>query len=80
MKGCCSPHYDGEKNRRPSVIRFLKQDKISSCLAIEDGAAIHYKNNKLHQALSFYEGKNAYHVSKISGRIVEKKIRKKKLC
>ena len=46
LDGCCCPHYDGEKNRRPSVLKFLKENKISSCFAIEDGAALHYKNHK----------------------------------
>ena len=79
LDGCCCPHYDGEKNRRPSVIKFLNQKKISSCLAIEDGAAVHYKNNEIDTAISFYKGKNAYNVSKVDGIIVENIINKKKL-
>ena len=74
LEGCCCPHYDGEKNRRPSVMKFVEKNTISSCLAIEDGAAVHYKDNKLHTAISFYEDKNAYHVSKKDGQIVEDKI------
>ena len=79
LEGCCCPHYDGEKNRRPSVIKFLNQKKISSCLAIEDGAAVHYKNNKIHTAVSFYEGKNAYNVTNRDNKIIEDVIKKKKL-
>ena len=79
LEGCCCPHYDGEKNRRPSVIKFLNQKKISSCLAIEDGAAVHYKNNEIYTAVSFYEGKNAYHVSNKNNKIIEDVIKKKKL-
>ena len=76
LEGCCCPHYDGEKNRRPSVMKFVEQNTISSCLAIEDGAAVHYKDNKLHTAISFYEDKNAYHVYKKDGQIVEDKIKR----
>lgn len=79
LDGCCCPHYDGEKNRKPSVINFLNDNKLSSCLAIEDGAAVHYKNNKLETAVSFYEDKNAYHVLKDDGKIIENKINKIKL-
>ena len=74
LEGCCCPHYDGEKNRRPSVLKFIEQNTISSCLAIEDGAAVHYKDNKLHTAISFYEDKNAYYVSKEGEQTIEQKI------
>ena len=49
---------------------------MSSCLAIEDGSALHYKDNKLHTAISFYEDKNTYHVSKKHGQIIEEKIKR----
>ena len=76
LDGCCCPHYDGEKNRRPSVFKFIEQNTMSSCLAIEDGSALHYKDNKLYTAISFYEDKNSYHVSKRDGQIVEQKIKR----
>ena len=79
ISGNNCPHYDGEKNRKPSVLKFLKENKISSCFAIEDGAALHYKNHKLETALSFYESKNAYHVVKDGEQIIENKIKVKKL-
>ena len=69
LEGCCCPHYDGEKNRRPSVMKFIEQNIIPSCLAIEDGSAVHYKDNKLHTAISFYEDKHTYHVSKKNDQI-----------
>ena len=57
----------------------MKNKNISSCIAIEDGAALHYKDNKLVSAISFYEGKNAYNVSISKGKIIEDKIKKKNL-
>ena len=76
LEGCCCPHYDGEKNRRPSVLKFIEQNIIPSCLAIEDGSAVHYKDNQLHTAISFYEDKNTYHVFKKNDQIIEQKIQK----
>ena len=74
LEGSCCPHYDGEKNRRPSVMKFIEENTISSCLAIEDGSAVHFKDNKLHTAVSFYEDKESYHVSKKDDQIIEEKL------
>ena len=38
--------------------------KIDSCYALDDGAALHYKNGKLHTVVTFFKGANAYHVTK----------------
>ena len=64
LKGCCCPHYDGEADRKPYVEKFLLDSKINSCYAIDDGAALHYKNGKIHTSVSFYKGANSYKVTK----------------
>ena len=63
LDGCCCPHYDGEVDRKPSVEKFIMDAKIDLCYALEDGAALHYKNKHIHTAVSFYKGANAYQVS-----------------
>ena len=69
LKGCCCPHYDGEANRRPSVEKFLIDSKIDSCFALDDGAALHYKNGQIHTAVSFYKGAHAYKVNVKNGTV-----------
>ena len=71
LDGCCCPHYDGEKDRRPSVMKFLNSDKINSCVAIEDGAAVHYKSGNLLNAISFYKGANVFNLYKNNDEIHE---------
>jgi dipeptidase E len=71
---CCCPHYDGESDRRPSVHSMIESGKISSCLAVEDGAAIHYKDNKLLTSVSFYKNKKSYIVKKTESGIIEEEI------
>mgnify|MGYP001250333255 CR=1 FL=1 len=71
---CCCPHYDGEADRRPSVHSMIESGKISSCLAVEDGAAIHYKDNKLLTSVSFYKNKKSYIVKKTESGIIEEEI------
>ena len=74
LDGVCCPHYDGEANRRPSVEKFLKSKEIDSCLCIEDGAALHYENENIKTAISFYNDKNAYLVQCKENQLVENPI------
>ena len=68
---CCCPHYDGEADRRPSVHNMIDLGKISSCIAVEDGAAVHYKNGKLLTSISFYKDKKSYLVKQEDSKILE---------
>ena len=60
VKGTNCPHYDGEKDRRPSVYEFIKSKKIDSCYASDDGAAIHFKNGEIYKSISFYKNAKSY--------------------
>ena len=42
---------------------------MDSCYALDDGAALHYKNGKLHTAVTFFEGAGAYEVSLKNGEV-----------
>ena len=69
LTGCCCPHYDGEKDRRPSLEKFILDGAIDSCYALDDGAALHYKNGNIHTTLSFYKGAHVYRVSLKDGKV-----------
>ncbi len=62
-EGTCCPHYDGEKDRRPSVKKFITDKQIDSCYALDDGAALHLKDGKFHTAVAFYKDAGVYHVT-----------------
>ena len=79
IKGCCCPHYDVEKDRKPAVENFLQKKAINSCYAVDDGAALHYKNGKIHSAVSFYKGANAYLMSNKDGEINYQTMKSKSL-
>ena len=74
VSGCCCPHYDGEKDRRPSVHSLIENNKIETCYAVEDGSALHFKDGNIFQNVDFMGGKNSYIVSKEDNIITEKKI------
>lgn len=65
------PHYDGEKDRRPSVHAMIEEGKIESCYAIEDGAAVHFKNESFDSVVSFMPEKTTYLVKKEGSEIQE---------
>ena len=74
LPGTCCPHYDSEAQRRPTVHNMIKNGKINECYAVEDGAAIHFKEGKLHASVGFYKGAQSYIIKDNSGSIVEEKI------
>ncbi len=62
IKGTCCPHYDEEPSRIPYVKKLLQEQKVSSCISIEGGAAMHFIDGKPYKNVSFYNNKNTYDV------------------
>ena len=71
IKGTCCPHYDEEPERIPYVKKILLNNKISNCIAIEGGSALHLIDGKPFKNISFKKGKNTYNVSLKYNDIVE---------
>jgi dipeptidase E len=47
LKGSNCPHYDGEKERRPSYHKFILSGVIKNGIATDDGVAIHFLDQEL---------------------------------
>jgi dipeptidase E len=73
LPGCGCPHYDSEADRQPLVHGLIQNHTITSCIAVENGAAVHYKNHQFHQSVAFQAGKQAYTVKQGAGKIIEEK-------
>ena len=73
LDGMCCPHYQEEKERRPTVHKMMKEDKLISGWSIDGGAAVHFKNGKYYKTLQFYANSNAYYISKSDKKIIEDK-------
>ena len=69
------PHYQEEKERRPTVHEFLLKNKIKSGYAIDGGAAIHFFDGKYRDSLQFYKNSNVYYVSNRNGQIKEEQMK-----
>ena len=74
IPGACCPHYDSEADRRPTVHNLIEKREIKECYAAEDGSAIHFKEGKLLNSVSFYKGSKSYIVKEESGQIIEEEI------
>jgi len=70
-KGNCCPHYDEEPERKPSLSNFISNGDISECFAIDGGCALHLKNDQVHKAVSFKDGKNSFLVKNENKEIIE---------
>ena len=69
LKGSNCPHYDGEKERRPSYHRLILEGKIQSGVAADDGVGLHYRDGKLVKVYSANPGQSkAFSVALNPGR------------
>ena len=72
IRGTCCPHYDEEPTRIPYVKKILHEQKVSNCISIEGGAAMHFIDGRPHKNISFNSNKNTYDVYFNGTDIVEK--------
>ena len=63
LKGSNCPHYDGEKDRRPSYHRLVQSQQIQGGIATDDGVAVHYIEQEIHKIVSSRPYTKAYKVS-----------------
>ncbi len=63
IKGTCCPHYDEEPERRPTVKKLLQNKKTKDVFAVDGGAALHVKDEKIFKSVVFKKEKNSYFVS-----------------
>lgn len=71
LKGSCSPHYDGEAERRPTLHHLVENDEILPGYAFDDGAAGHFIDGKLHKVVSSRSHAKGYYIQKAEGLVQE---------
>jgi dipeptidase E len=73
VRGACCPHYDGEKERRPVLMRLIKHG-FPSTLALDDGAAAHFVGTRLTEIVSSRRKARAMRVELKDGAVAEKEL------
>ncbi len=71
ISGTCCPHYDEEPARIPYVKKILLEEKLTNCISIEGGSAMHFIDGKPFINVSFKNNKNTYNVFLDNKDIVE---------
>jgi dipeptidase E len=69
-----SPHYDGEKFRRPLYQENIKNGIFKAGYAMDNHAGIIFKNGKPFKVVSIDDKSNCYFVSLKDGKVVEEKL------
>jgi dipeptidase E len=71
LSGSCSPHYDGEPQRRPGYRRLVLDGKIAPGYGVEDGVALHYIDTQLTSVVSSRPNAKAYRLALVDGDVLE---------
>lgn len=71
LGGSCSPHYDGEAERRPTLHRLVENNEILPGYAFDDGVAGHFIDSKLHKVVSSRPQAKGYYIDKANGQVRE---------
>ena len=79
IRGSCTPHYDGEPNRRPDFHSLIKSGQLPSGIGIDDGAAVLFEGQEIVEVVASRVKATAYQVKLKNGQIIEKPIAAKNL-
>ena len=74
IHGSCTPHYDGESNRRPDFHSLIKNGELPPGIGIDDGAAVLFENQQIVEVVASRVKAKAYQVKLNNGRIIEEPI------
>jgi peptidase E len=74
LAGSCCPHYDGEKQRRPTFHRLIAEGQLTDGLAADDGAALVFSGTELDEAVSSRPLAGAYRVERNGTATVEHRL------
>ncbi len=67
LPGSCTPHYDGEAQRRPTLHRVIAAGDMPAGYAFDDSAAGHFVDGKLHRVVSSRPAARGYYVERVDG-------------
>jgi dipeptidase E len=71
LPGSCTPHYDGEAQRRPTLQRMIIHNEILNGYAFEDGAAGHFVDGSLRACVSSRPQAKGYYMQHRDGQALE---------
>jgi dipeptidase E len=73
LRGSACPHYDGERQRRPTYHRAIKEG-LPGGVAADDGAALHFVGTRLVRCVSSRPRAAVYRVRMVGGAVREERM------
>ncbi len=73
LGGSACPHFDGEPGRRPTYRRLIAEG-FPAGYAADDGAALHFADGRLVEAVASRPAARAYRVQRGAGGVVEREL------
>jgi dipeptidase E len=64
LEGSCCPHYDGEADRQDRYQELISSSKMPEGLALDDGAAALFINEKFERLVTSSPNKKIHHIKK----------------
>jgi peptidase E len=74
LPGSACPHYDGEAQRRPVYRRLVESGELDGGWAADDGAALVFAGEELHEVVASRPGAAAYRVTRTDGGVDERRV------
>ncbi len=74
LTGSNCPHYDSEKQRRPTFRNLVAKGSVPDGVAADDGVALHYIDGRLARVVSSRPRAKAYRVTRSGKRAMERRL------
>lgn len=74
LRGSACPHYDGEVERRPTMLRMVRDGEISPGIALQNAAAAHYVDGEFYSIITADKDARGYQISLEAGEIIEEEL------
>jgi hypothetical protein len=71
LKGSCTPHYDGEAQRIPTVKRVVASGEMVPGYAFDNGVAGHFVDGAFKLCVSARPDAKGYYVDRVEGEMVQ---------
>ena len=79
LQGSFCPHYDGEAERRPWLLKTIGAGEMLNGYAMEDGAAAHFIDGKFSKVVASRPQANGYYVERSGDQAVETRLEREYL-
>ena len=80
LAGSNCPHYDSERDRRPTFRKLVASGSVPEGVAADDGVALHYVESRLTRVVSSLPRAKGYRLTRSGKRAIERRLPTHYLC